>query len=170
MMTGCDIPVADVVHVELGCERVRPDPATSSPRPATVVHVCALDHTGLAIVGVASGSRQLHSLTIEESEGTIWVGALVGDRSSEPGREVRNHFTGQFLWVSEFPLHRPLGSRTVRDLFGDQRTGAVSPMGTPARVQRQEHQTGTSDPELTGITSDIRRSTDLQYPRTKEST
>ena len=123
-MMGPFIPVADGVHVELGEQRVRADPWTSNPRLSTIVQVCGLGERDLAIVGVASGSRQLHSLTIEECAGVIGVGALVGDPIPRRLHDEECHVPiGQYLWVSEVRLDRPLGSRVVRDLFGDQRSG-----------------------------------------------
>jgi hypothetical protein len=109
----CTIPVSQRLHVELGTERCRPDRTALAPVPAVLVQVCPLTRPGLVVVGVASTSERLHSVTVVESSTDVQVSALVGHRPGPKGADRLDSAPRRVLFVTEVTLAAPLGSRAV---------------------------------------------------------
>ncbi len=105
------ISVSRVLHVELGVERTEPDQTAVCPSPAVIVQVCPISEHQLAVVGVASASQCLYSLTVEESSTEVRLSAFVG-------RQWRSNWhdciARRVLWVAEVALAFPLGRRNLK--------------------------------------------------------
>ena len=113
-VTICPIPVSDTLHVELGRERAVPDPSAPFPRPAVIVQVCPLTPQLLAVVGVASASQCLHSLTVVESNTQVLVRALVGTHPELKRCDDSGCGMCRDLWVAEVALDLPLDHRAIK--------------------------------------------------------
>jgi hypothetical protein len=113
-VSSSPIPVSLSLHLELGGERCEPDRRAGPPRPAVIVQVCPGSGNLVTVVGVASASECLHSLTVVETSAELWLSALVGKPPGSTRSDVFGHVARRVLWVVDVVLDLPLGRRAVR--------------------------------------------------------
>jgi len=111
-MTPTPIPTSSSLHVELGDERVEPNPRSSLPHPEVIIQVCATRDRQLVVVGVASRWECLHSLGIFESDSDVRIAAHVG-RLASKGSHALGSGSHSVPWTAEVTLNDPLGARMV---------------------------------------------------------
>lgn len=112
-MTSRPIPVSHGLHPELGGERSEPDRRAGLPSPAVIVQVCPGSGHLVTVVGVASASECLHSLTVVETAAEVRLSALVGKCPGSERSDVFDHVARRVLWVIDVVLDLPLGRRAV---------------------------------------------------------
>jgi hypothetical protein len=124
------------LHLELGGERCEPDRRAGLPRPAVIVQVCPGSGNLVTVVGVASASECLHSLTVVETAADAWLSALVGEHPGPTRSDVFGHVARRVLWVVDVVLDLPLGHRAVRmtpSLWSEADDFPLEPNPVPVR-------------------------------------
>jgi hypothetical protein len=112
-VTSSPIPVSHGLHPELGGERREPDRRAGLPSPAVIEQVCPGSGHLVTVVGVASASECLHSLTAVETSAEVLLSARVGKRPGSGRSDVFDHVARRVLWVVDVVLDLPLGRRAV---------------------------------------------------------